>query len=158
MTLLNAIAKANMLRPNAIDDSLKAEWVLELEGDVAELMDYEPEPDEDGNIPPFPVNPFPKDCDLLMPFPKDNIYHLYVAAMIDFVMEDTQTYINDMTVANTAKDDAFRWWRRHNMKKCKQYIRAFPWQPIIKGEEDETPGTPDEDTTETDTDLPVEGD
>lgn len=142
MTLRKAIAGANKLRPNAIDDSLKADWIWELESEVAELMDTE-----------LPEMNYPEDQELLMPSPHDNIYHLYVCAMIDFYLEDTQLYINDMTMANSAKDSAFRWWRRHHMKKCNQYIRAFPWQPKVKGEEDETTRTSNQDSEEELSDL-----
>jgi len=146
MTLLKAIAGANALRPNAIDDAMKASWIYELEAEVAELMDVE-----------LPEMDYPNDQELLMPKPHDNFYHLYVCAMIDFALEDTQLYVNDMTMANSAKDAAFRWWRRNNLKKSPQYIRAFPWQAPIKGEKDDTTRTPDEDTTETITDIQAEG-
>lgn len=146
MTLLKAIAGANTLRPNAIDDSIKADWIYELEAEVAELMDTE--------LPEFM---FPEDQDLLMPKPYDNFYHLHVCAMIDFYLEDTQLYVNDMTMANSAKDSAFKWWRRHHMKKCNQYVRAFPWQPEVKGEENETTRTTDKDTEEGESDLQATG-
>lgn len=139
MTLLKAIAGANALRPNMIDDSLKADWIYELESEVAELMDVE-----------LPEMDFPNDCELLMPKPHDNIYHLYVCAMIDFYLEDTTLYVNDMTIANSAKKSAFSWWRRHNMKKCNQYIRAFPWQPPVPPQPEPIEGEDDESTRITD--------
>lgn len=158
MTLLKAIARANTLRPNAIDDSIKADWVWELEAEVAELMDWEAKTEE-GEVITCPINPFPNDCELLMPSPKDNIYALYLCAMIDNTIEDTQLYVNDMTISNKARDDAFKWWRRHNLKKCNQYIRAFPWQPKIKKEEveDETTRITNKDTEEGTTDIPTSG-
>lgn len=117
MTLLDAIGKANEIRPNAIDESLKASWVFEVEAEVAELMEVA-----------MPENKYPNDVELLMPSPFDNIYHLYLCAMIDSVIEDTELYVNDMTISNNARSNAFKWWRRHNMKSCPQYIRSFPWQ------------------------------
>ena len=120
MTLLKAIARADSVRPNALDQELKADWVMELEAEVAECMDVE-----------FPENTFPKDMDLLMPFPYDNIYYLYLCAKIDLTMEDTQSYVNDQVVADNAIKVAKSWWRRGNKKQINQYIRAFPWQPPI---------------------------
>lgn len=146
MNTRKAISTADSIRPNTIDDQLKASWLWEMEADVAELMDVE-----------LPECTFPEDQELLMPFPHDSFYHLYLCAMIDSVLEDTQLYINDMTMANNAKEDSFRWWRRHHMKKCNQYIRAFPWQPEVKGEEDEATRTPDTDSEETVSDLPTTG-
>ena len=121
MTLLKAIARADSVRPNALDNDLKADWVMELEAEIAELMDVD-----------LPDNTYPKDMDLLMPYPHNNIYYLYLCAKIDFAIEDTQTYMNDMAVANQAIDEAKKWWHRHNLKKSDQYIRAFPWQPVLQ--------------------------
>ena len=150
MKLREAIARADQLRPNALSNDLKAMWVYDLEGEIAELMDKD-----------FVPNPYPQDSeeDLLMPYPKDNIYYLYLMAMIDNALEDTGLYVNDMTIANAAIDEAKRWWRRHNLKKSGQYIRAFPWQPQIKSEvkEDETPEDTESDTEESGTDIPTEG-
>lgn len=126
MKLLEAIARADMLRPNAIDNSIKADWVWELEAEIAEVMDVD-----------LPENPYPNDSDeLLMPTPKDNIYPLYLCAMIDLTVEDTALYANDYVVANDAITEAKKWWRRHHLKKSGQYVRAFPWQPKVKPAED----------------------
>ena len=122
MTLFKAIEGANALRPNSIDNALKAQWIYEVEAEVAELMEL-----------PIRPNPYPSDAKLLMPSPYDNIYHLYVCAMIDNTIEDTALFINDRAIANEAKDTAFRWWRRHVRKGCPQYIRAFPWQRPVGG-------------------------
>ena len=142
MKLLEAISYADSLRPNALDDKLKSMWIWELESEIAELMDVE-----------LPENTFPEDCELLMPSPKDSIYYLFLMAKIDLAVEDTSLYVNDMTVYNSAVLDAKKWWRRHHEKKSQQYIRAFPWQPPVKGEEEDVTRTPDEDTTETSTEL-----
>ena len=151
MTLLKAISRADMLRPNAIDNSIKAEWLWGLEAETAELMDVE-----------LPDNPFPNDIDLLMPSPHDTYYYLYLCAMIDNAIEDTQLYVNDMTISNKARDDAFKWWRRHHLKDCKQYLRAFPWQPKIKEEEkeeeeDETTRITNQDAEEGTPSIPTTG-
>lgn len=140
MTLLKAIARADSVRPNALDQELKADWVMELEAEVAECMDVE-----------FPETTFPKDMDLLMPFPYDNIYYLYLCAKIDLTMEDTQSYVNDQVVADSAIKGAKSWWRRGHEKKANQYVRAFPWQPPMPKPEPEPEPEEEEDVT-TDTD------
>lgn len=104
MTLVNAIAKANELRPNSIDDEFKAQWVAELEGEVAEMM---------GTGAPY--FDYPNDADLLMPAPHDYIYVYRLCAMIDAANEETTLYANDSVVFNDAMQKAQSWWRRHNM-------------------------------------------
>ena len=106
MTLKEAIKRADDLRPNALEPELKATWIYELEGQISEMMDM-----------PCPLNVFPKDAELLMPAPYDNIYYLYAAAMIDFAMQDSQMYDNDMAMFNAALSEAKMWYRRSNTPK-----------------------------------------
>lgn len=106
MKLLEAIYNADNIRPNAIPNERKAAWIYELEGDFAEMMGV-----------PVPVNSFneaPDDVELLMPYPKDRCYELYVAAMIDHENQDMKLYNKDITLANAARDDACAWWRRNH--------------------------------------------
>ena len=104
MKLKEAIKRADEIRPNAISDELKAAWIYEVEGHIAEMMGRD-----------APENDFPKDAPLLMPAPYDNIYYLYAAAMIDHAQQDSETYYNDMTMFNAALTDAKGWYSRHNM-------------------------------------------
>lgn len=107
MRLLEAIARADELRPNAISNSIKADWVYQLEGELAEMIRM-----------PYPKNPFPNDGLLIMPSPKDNIYELYLCAMIDNANEDSALYMNDMEIANAAITDAKKWYMRNFHKPC----------------------------------------
>ena len=62
MKLYEAIARADMLRPNAIPEDIKASWIYELEGEFAEMMSVE-----------IPANQYPDgdtETNLLMPYPK----------------------------------------------------------------------------------------
>lgn len=103
MTLHTAIARANELRPNSVRDEIKADWLQNLEGDVAEMMEL-----------PAPTFNFPEDAELLMPSPHEYIYVYYLCAMIDQANEESALYANDMAVANGAISEARAWWRRHN--------------------------------------------
>lgn len=107
MTVLQAIQNADEIRPNAIPDARKARFAYELEGDFAEMMGVEP-----------PQNLYgtgdERDVQLLMPYPKDRCYELYIAAMIDHEQMDFDLYNADIVIANTAIDDAKAWWKRTN--------------------------------------------
>lgn len=103
MTNKEAIANANALRPNAISDDHKARWLCRLEGEVAELMGLTQ-----------PANLWPDEGELLMPYPYDNIYELYLAAMIDNANEEADLYANDMAMANSAMEQAAAHYRRQN--------------------------------------------
>ena len=101
MRLFKAIERANALRPNTIEDEQKAAWIYELEGKLAEFR----------NAPP-PVQAWPADQTLALPPPVDNIYELYLCAMIDYANEETELYQNDSTVFNRAYAEAISYWRR----------------------------------------------
>ena len=103
MTIAEVIERADLLRPNLISEQQKAEWVLSLEAEYAELTGEDlPEPPEDTNEA------------LLMPFPYDESYVHWLCAKIDYAQEEMQLYSDDMMAANQAKADACAWWRRNN--------------------------------------------
>ena len=115
MKLKQAIAQADSLRPNLIPDETKAAWVYGLEGEIAEMMRVEP-----------PENVWPVSDDaapLLMPYPHDGIYTLYLCAMIDNANEESALYANDMTVANAAITQAKAWWWRQNPSPSPKSIK-----------------------------------
>ena len=101
MKLKEAIRQADALRANALPDEIKAGWVYELEGKLADLR----------GAPP-PVRSWPSDLPLIMPPPADNVYVTYLCAMIDYANEETGLYANDMTLFNAAWAEAAAWWRR----------------------------------------------
>lgn len=107
MKVKEAIAKADALRPNAIEEDMKIRWLMEFDETLSVELTGSgktwslPEALEDM-----------KEEELFMPFPKDGIYPLHLMAMIDDANEETTLYANDMTVANEATNDARRWWWR----------------------------------------------
>ena len=101
MTYSEAITRADRLRPNAIEEEDKVAWLVTLEGDVAEQMGVA-----------WSAPECPNDEELLMAAPYDNIYELFVAAMIDNQHEEVDLYQNDMAIFNAARDRAFAAWRR----------------------------------------------
>lgn len=103
MTLYEVITEVDNLRPNAIDDEMKARWVMQKEVEYAELMGV-----------PVPELLFPEDQTLLMTAPHDYSYVYYVMALVDNYNQDTALYNNDYEMANASSDDAKSWWRRHN--------------------------------------------
>jgi len=113
MKIKEAISKADEIRPNALSDETKARWVMELNGRYAEMMSTA-----------APANLWPSDITLLMPYPHDNVYVLYLCAMIDNTNEETALYANDMAVFNQADVEARQWWWRNYSQ---------PVQPELKG-------------------------
>lgn len=120
MRTQQAIARANEMRPNDVNDERKAEWLFALEGEVADLM----------RLPP-PRNTWPEDAELLMPYPYDDFYPLWIAAMIDNEQQDAALYANDMQMANSAYKRARAWWRRgHRADPENNDRRGSTWNPL----------------------------
>lgn len=84
MTLLDAIARADGIRPNSVPAEVKAGWVQEVEEIFCEMTGKESE------------NKFPENRELLM----DNGYVFYVCAMIDLANKDTELYMIDRAKAD----------------------------------------------------------
>lgn len=101
MRVKQSIQRADALRPNTISESLKADWVYELEGRLAEVR----------HSPP-PVRAWPRDSVLAMPPPYDQVYERYLCTMIDLANEDTDLYANDRALFEATYADAAAWWRR----------------------------------------------
>lgn len=103
MTIKQAIARADALRPNALAEERKADWAEELEGRLALVMGTE-----------VPARRWPQDRTLTMPAPYDSVYELYLCAMIDWANQETGLYANDMALFNAAWNAALAWWRREH--------------------------------------------
>lgn len=114
MTISEAIKRADTLRPNVLPEEQKAAWIYELEGKLAELFEAR-----------VPTNQWPEDAELSMPPPCDNVYELYLCAMICFASQETAQYANDMAVFNAAMSEARAWWRRHNRPRHTGNLRVM---------------------------------
>lgn len=102
MTVKEAIERADSLRLNSISDEQKAAWIIALDGQVAEMFHTEP-----------PANNWPtEDRELLIPFPYDEVYQLYLICKIDYYNQDMKLYANDMEMYTAALAEAQAWYRR----------------------------------------------
>lgn len=106
MTINLAIAKVDELRPNAYDDETKASWISVLDGRIAMEVHH------DASFAKYTKDEW--DGDLVVPFPYDNIYELYLMAMIDYHNREYGNYNNDMTMFNAALDEYRKYYRRTN--------------------------------------------
>ena len=102
-TINEVIERVDKIKLNSYEDSSKAAWLMELDGKLhAEGFG------EEGRTPP---REYPEDGDelLLVDAPYDNLYDLYLYAMIDFNNREIQNYNNSMELYGTALDE----YRKH---------------------------------------------
>ena len=110
MTIAEAIRPPDILRPNAVPKDFKIRWCEEVNGQVAEFIGEDvPEALDTSSDD---IDTQIKSYELLMPQPYDQIYVLYLHAMINNGQEETSLYANDMAIFNQALKEARAWWRR----------------------------------------------
>ena len=103
MKNLDAITQANQLRPNTLPDELKAQWLIQLDSEIAQMKGETPQP-----------NLFPAEQDLMMDPEYDYIYPLYLTAQIDYYNMEYDLYNNDIAKFNEAYKEAKAWYRRNH--------------------------------------------
>ena len=106
MTVSQVIVQTQAVRPDLYTNEQITEWLADVDGQLAaELLHTEPV-----------RYSYPSDSEreLLVPFPYDRLYHLYVIAMIDFYNRETDLYANDMEAYNNAMEDYRKYYRRTN--------------------------------------------
>lgn len=103
LKLYEAIKKADLLRENMIPEEIKAEWIFNLECEFAEMMGID-----------TPENSFPANIELMMPYPYDESYYLYLITMIDYSNQDIAMYENSRVLSNESIQRAKAWYRRNH--------------------------------------------
>lgn len=116
MKVSEAITRANALRANELADEQKTAWLYNLEGEIADFM----------HEPVTAITDYPQeDPELLMPAPHDDIYYLYLNAMIDAYHQEEAQYNNDMALFNAAMAGARAWWRRTHEAPHREYWKVW---------------------------------
>jgi len=97
MTIAEAIAAADAVKPNAFEDSVKIRWLNELEGRIAiTLMLMSP-----AEAAQLQYTTADEEKELLIDPPFDDLYPLWLQAKIDFANGEYDKYANTMQVYNT---------------------------------------------------------
>ena len=89
MTPNKAIESIDGIRPNAYSEEMKLGWINTLDGMVRKLVFQ----DEEKDITPYS---YPEDMDreLIIPYPFDSLYGLYLESMIDYYNREYANYNN----------------------------------------------------------------
>ncbi len=149
MKISEAIQKANSLRDNLLTDKQKVDWLRDLDGQIADFMGIaphgfrryrpknefvviDPEKDTTGRRLhrckgkwPF-TNTWPEeDAKLLMSYPHEDVYPLYLVAMIDYYNQESALYENDLAVYNSAMSAARAWWRRNHRPPRNSNVKVW---------------------------------
>lgn len=113
MTIIEAINRIDLLKPNNYTQEEKIGWLSTLDGIVKkEIIDT-----HEGSAASF--NGYDVDTaldtELLVPAPYDDIYIKWLEAQIDYNNGDTNKYTNSMTMYNSAYSAFERYYNRTHM-------------------------------------------
>lgn len=112
MTIDKVIEMVDGRKPNVFTDEMKAQWLMELDGAIfTEVLRGRTAPALPGEEEELrePPRAYPEDAQvpLLVTAPYDNLYGLYVEAMIDRYNQETMLYNSSAILFDQAMD-AFR--------------------------------------------------
>ncbi len=116
MTINEAIRRIDMMKPNSYSNEDKIAWLSKLDGAVkAEIIDTH----EDGEHIVFEGydENTPKDTELLICAPYDDIYLYWLESRIDYYNGEYGRYNNTVTTYNSAYSAYERFYNRAHMPK-----------------------------------------
>ena len=113
MTIMEAINRIDVVKPNSFKQTEKIRWLQTLDGIIkAEIIDTH-EGGENITLGEYSENTLLQD--LLVPAPYDDIYIKWLEAQIDYGMGEYNKYNNTITVYNKALADFERYYNRTHM-------------------------------------------
>ena len=109
-TLNEVIERVDKVKPNTYDDNTKADWLYRLDGRLSrEVFQTEP--------PTQYTHPEDDDRELLVGFPYDNMYDLYLQAMISYQDKEYADYNNAIQLFEKIYSEHAKWYIRENTPK-----------------------------------------
>ena len=110
MTIETCMNLVDTMKPNGVERAVKLRFLGEIEGRVrVELL--EEEPDGQWDLDPDTAT----DRVLSAPHPYDQLYPLYVMAMMDYVGGDVARYENGAALFNAAYQSYGKWLKRRGV-------------------------------------------
>lgn len=116
MTVEQAIISVDKLSVNyAYDEEIKTKWLSELDSEIALNVTF--------TNPPVYEYPKDRSTTMLIPFPYDDIYILWLKAKMSFYNDELDLYNNFAYVANERIDEFKDFYLRKNKPFESVYIK-----------------------------------
>ena len=110
MTIKTCMNLVEAMKPGGVDRGVKLRFLGEIEGKVrVELLGEEPCEELNFDLET------PVDRELCAPHPYDQLYPLYVMAMMDYVSGDIARYANGAALFNAAYQGYGKWLKRREV-------------------------------------------
>lgn len=114
MTIIEAINKIDSLKPNAYTQTDKIRWLSRLDGMVKEEIIDTHEGAVDTTFKGY-NDDTPLETELLIPYPHDEAYPLWLEAQIDYANNEYGRYNNSISMFNATYSAFARWYNRNHM-------------------------------------------
>lgn len=119
MKLIEAINRTDYSKPNNLTTEQKIELISRLDAQVkANVIDTH-ENGNTGDFKPYTTEDMSKE--LLIQFPYDDIYQLYLSSQIDLANNEYERYSISSTVFNKAFNEYERAYNRQNMPISREF-------------------------------------
>ena len=116
MTIIEAINKVDVLKPNNYTQTEKVKWLSNLDGVIkSEIIDTH-EGGEDIVFNGY-EDTTPVETEMLVPYPYDDLYIKWLESQIDYNNAEYQKYNNSTTAYNNAYSAFERYYNRQHMPK-----------------------------------------
>lgn len=116
MTIAQAIAKINALKPNSYSDEEKIGWLSELDKRINEEIINTHEGSEKVVFDGYTANTS-HTTQLLVPAPHDDLYVYWMESKIDYWNGETNKFNNSISMFNATYSEYARHYNRTNMPK-----------------------------------------
>lgn len=118
MTVREAIAQVDRLKPNKFSQEDKVKWLSDIDGlIVRELVETHEDSPLEGEFKGYDSENM--DADLLVPFPYDILYRWYLESQIDLGNMEINKYNNSKALFNNAYVNFTDHYNRTHMPKQK---------------------------------------
>lgn len=116
MTIIEAINYIDTVKPNNYSQNDKILWLSRLDGKVKEEIIDTHESEMTVNFSGYDENT-PIITELLVTYPYDELYPMWLEAQIDYANSEYTKYNNSMSMFNTAYSNYERYYNRTHMPK-----------------------------------------
>ena len=120
MTIIEAINRVDILKPNTYTPDTKVYWLSNLDGIVFEKIIKTHEGAEINEFKGY-TNETTMDTKLIISAPHDDIYIKWLEAQIDYANREYDKYNNSLVAYNDAYAEYERYYNRTHMPKGRNF-------------------------------------
>lgn len=120
MTIAQAIAETDALKPNQYTDTEKTRWLDRLDRRIYDEIVLTHEGSDDVEFSGYDYTT--GEQELIAADPYSEVYIFWLECQIDYANGETARYANSSTMFNTAYEDYRNWYNRQHLPKQQKRV------------------------------------